>query len=69
MTTINFSKSTSNQLDIDNEVWERLFFVTSELVVELNDEALATTIGFLFKAASHCQHISEAVRVVRAKLF
>ncbi|GMQ07160.1 hypothetical protein CsSME_00051475 [Camellia sinensis var. sinensis] len=51
-----------SQLEFSSEVWELVFFVTSKVVEKFNDGALATIIGFLFKAASHCQHISEAVR-------
>ncbi|CAL5397179.1 unnamed protein product [Camellia sinensis] len=60
--------SVISQLDLSSEVQEHVFFLTSKLVVKSNDGALATTIGFLFKAASHCQHISKAVRVVRVRL-
>ncbi|KAI7979584.1 hypothetical protein LOK49_Contig297G00002 [Camellia lanceoleosa] len=60
--------SVINQLDLSSEVQEHVFFLTSKLVVKSNDGALATTIGFLFEAASHCQHISKAVRVVRVRL-
>ncbi|GMQ07172.1 hypothetical protein CsSME_00051478 [Camellia sinensis var. sinensis] len=51
-----------SQLEFSSEVWELVFFVTSKVVEKFNDGALATIIGFLFKAASHCRHISEAVR-------
>ncbi|KAL7168455.1 hypothetical protein ACSBR2_038819 [Camellia fascicularis] len=57
-----------SQLEFSSEVWEHVFFVTSKVVEKFNDGALATIIGFLFKAASHCQHISEAAIVVHARL-
>ncbi|THG04843.1 hypothetical protein TEA_027820 [Camellia sinensis var. sinensis] len=57
-----------SQLEFSSEVWELVFFVTSKVVEKFNDGALATIIGFLFKAASHCQHISEAAIVVHARL-
>ncbi|CAJ1973698.1 unnamed protein product [Sphenostylis stenocarpa] len=57
-----------SQLDCGSEVWERILFQSFELLTDSNDEPLATTIDFIFKAASQCQHLPEAVRSVRVRL-
>ncbi|KAF7817264.1 ubiquitin carboxyl-terminal hydrolase 7 [Senna tora] len=57
-----------SQLECDSEVWERLLFQSFDLLTDSNDEPLAATIDFIFKAASQCQHLPEAVRSVRVKL-
>lgn len=50
-----------SQLDCGSEVWERILFLSLELLSDSNDEPLAATINFIFKAASQCQHLPEAV--------
>lgn len=50
-----------SQLECGSEVWERVLFQSFELLTDSNDEPLAATIDFLFKAASQCQHLPEAV--------
>ncbi|CAL0319148.1 unnamed protein product [Lupinus luteus] len=57
-----------SQLECGSEVWERILFQSFELLTDSNDEPLVATIDFIFKAASQCQHLSEAVRSVRARL-
>ncbi|KAL1301091.1 hypothetical protein HN51_045724 [Arachis hypogaea] len=57
-----------NQLECGSEVWERILFQSFELLTDSNDEPLAATIDFIFKAASQCQHLPEAVRSVRVRL-
>ncbi|XP_047169928.1 uncharacterized protein LOC124838382 isoform X2 [Vigna umbellata] len=57
-----------SQLECGSEVWERILFQSFELLNDSNDEPLATTIDFIFKAASQCQHLPEAVRSVRVRL-
>ncbi|GKV03246.1 hypothetical protein SLEP1_g15584 [Rubroshorea leprosula] len=57
-----------SQLECDSEVWERILFQSVELLTDTNDEPLAATIDFLFKAATQCQHLPEAVRSVRVRL-
>ena len=52
-----------SQLECGSEVWERVLFQSFELLTDSNDEPLAATIDFLFKAASQCQHLPEAVRL------
>ena len=49
------------QLECGSEVWERVLFQSFELLADSNDEPLAATIDFIFKAASQCQHLPEAV--------
>lgn len=57
-----------SQLECSSEVWERVLFQSFELLADSNDEPLAATVDFIFKAALHCQHLPEAVRSVRARL-
>lgn len=57
-----------SQLECGNEVWERALLQSFELLADSNDEPLAETIKFIFKAASQCQLFSEAVRYVRIRL-
>ncbi|XP_020213919.1 uncharacterized protein LOC109798115 isoform X2 [Cajanus cajan] len=57
-----------SQLECGSEVWERILFQSFELLTDSNDEPLAATIDFIFKAASQCQHLPEAVRSVRVRL-
>ncbi|KAL6534108.1 hypothetical protein OROHE_013941 [Orobanche hederae] len=56
------------QLECSSEVWERVLFQSLELLADCNDEPLAATVDFIFKAALHCQHLPEAVRSVRVRL-
>ena len=44
-------------------MWERVLFQSFDLLADSNDEPLAATIDFIFKAASQCQHLPEAVRI------
>ncbi|GAV60527.1 MATH domain-containing protein, partial [Cephalotus follicularis] len=57
-----------SQLECDSEVWERILCQSLELLTYSNDEPLAASIDFVFKAASQCQHLPEAVRSVRVRL-
>ncbi|KAK3211933.1 hypothetical protein Dsin_016639 [Dipteronia sinensis] len=57
-----------SQLECGSEVWERVLLQSLELLTDSNDEPLAATIDFIFKAASQCQHLPEAVRSVRVRL-
>lgn len=57
-----------SQLKCGSEVWEQVLFQSFELLIDSNDEPLAATIDFIFKAASQCQHLPEAVRSVRVRL-
>ncbi|KAJ8751666.1 hypothetical protein K2173_025825 [Erythroxylum novogranatense] len=57
-----------SQLECDSDAWENILFQSFELLADCNDEPLAATINFLFKAASHCQHLPQAVRSVRVRL-
>lgn len=50
-----------SQLECGNDVWERVLLQSLELLSDSNDELLAATIDFVFKAASQCQHLPEAV--------
>ncbi|KAM6544491.1 hypothetical protein CsatB_008938 [Cannabis sativa] len=57
-----------SQLECDSEVWEQVLLKSFELLADSNGEPLAATIDFIFKAASQCQHLPEAVRSIRVKL-
>ncbi|XP_065850485.1 uncharacterized protein [Euphorbia lathyris] len=57
-----------SQLECGSDVWERILFQSFELLPDSNSEPLAATIDFIFKAASQCQHLPEAVRSVRVRL-
>ncbi|KAF2303804.1 hypothetical protein GH714_023498 [Hevea brasiliensis] len=57
-----------SQMECGSDVWERILFQSFELLADSNDEPLAATIDFIFKAASQCQHLPEAVRSVRVRL-
>ncbi|KAG6643781.1 hypothetical protein I3843_08G010500 [Carya illinoinensis] len=57
-----------SQLECGCEVWERVLFQSFELLTDSNDEPLVATMDFIFKAASQCQHLPEAVRSVRVRL-
>ncbi|KAM1313310.1 uncharacterized protein LOC126604096 [Malus sylvestris] len=57
-----------SQLDCGSEVWERVLSQSFEFLRDSNDEPLVATIDFIFKAASQCQHLPEAVRSVRVRL-
>lgn len=57
-----------SQLECSSDVWERVLSQSFELLADSNDEPLAVTIDFIFKAALHCQHLPEAVHSVRTRL-
>ncbi|KAI4316344.1 hypothetical protein L6164_024332 [Bauhinia variegata] len=57
-----------SQLECGSEAWEHVLFQSFNLLTDSNDEPLAATIDFIFKAASQCQHLPEAVRSVRVRL-
>lgn len=57
-----------SQLEFGSDLWERALFEACELLPDSNDEPLVTAMSFVFKAASHCQHLPEAVRAVRSRL-
>ncbi|GER51702.1 TRAF-like family protein [Striga asiatica] len=57
-----------SQLECSTEVWGDVLFQSFELLSDCNDEPLAATVDFIFKAALHCQHLPEAVRSVRVRL-
>ncbi|KAJ4890624.1 TRAF-like family protein [Raphanus sativus] len=57
-----------SQLDCDSEVWEHILLQSFELLSNSNGESLVAAIHFIFKTASQCQHLPEAVRSVRERL-
>nr|GLL17342.1 uncharacterized protein LOC109172306 [Ipomoea trifida] len=57
-----------SQLECSSDVWERVLFQSFDLLTDCNDEPLAATVDFIFKAAIHCQHLAEAVRAIRTRL-
>ncbi|XP_060208881.1 uncharacterized protein LOC132636176 [Lycium barbarum] len=60
--------SALGQLECNSDVWERVLFQSFDLLADSNDEPLAATADFIFKAALHCQHLPEAVRAIRVRL-
>ncbi|TYH65591.1 hypothetical protein ES332_D06G066300v1 [Gossypium tomentosum] len=56
------------QLKLAMDVWKSVFLQASNVVDDLNSEALGAAIALLFKAASQCQDIPLAVSIVRQKL-
>ncbi|KFK32582.1 hypothetical protein AALP_AA6G262000 [Arabis alpina] len=57
-----------SQLECDSEVWEHILLQSFELLSDSNEESLLATIHFIYKTASQCQHLPEAVRSVRERL-
>ncbi|PIA38502.1 hypothetical protein AQUCO_02700003v1, partial [Aquilegia coerulea] len=57
-----------SQLEFGSELWERVLYQAFKLLADSNHETLAAGLGYIFKAASHCQHLSQTVTVVRSKL-
>ncbi|XAR70992.1 Ubiquitinyl hydrolase 1 [Bertholletia excelsa] len=57
-----------SQLECSTEMWEPILFQCFELLADSNDEPLAATVDFIFKAALQCQHLPEAVSSVRVRL-
>jgi len=55
--------SALSQLDFGSEVWERVLLQAFELLTESNDEPLVAAMSFVFKAASQCHHLPQAVCV------
>ncbi|KAK8291452.1 hypothetical protein V6Z12_D06G060600 [Gossypium hirsutum] len=51
------------QLKLAMDVWKSVFLQASNVVDDLNGEALGAAIALLFKAASQCQDIPLAVRI------
>ncbi|KAL4181746.1 hypothetical protein AMTRI_Chr12g272620 [Amborella trichopoda] len=60
--------SSLSQLELSKEMWEQVLFQSFKLLTSFNDEPLAATITFVFKAASKCQLLPHAVRAIRARL-
>ncbi|CAN0877546.1 hypothetical protein LINGRAHAP2_LOCUS11950 [Linum grandiflorum] len=56
------------QLECGSDVWEQVLLQSLDLLGDANDEPLAATIDFIFKAASQCQHLPQAVRSIRSRL-
>ncbi|CAL9091809.1 unnamed protein product [Musa acuminata var. zebrina] len=59
---------TLGQLEFGSEVWERILYKTFELLMDCSDEHLVAAMSFVFKAASQCQHLPQAVRAFRLRL-
>ncbi|KAG9128959.1 hypothetical protein Leryth_014735 [Lithospermum erythrorhizon] len=57
-----------SQLECSSDVWERVLSRSLELLPDSNDEPLAATIDFIFKAALLSHHLPEAVRSIRIRL-
>ncbi|KAK1316851.1 hypothetical protein QJS10_CPA05g01382 [Acorus calamus] len=57
-----------NQLEFGSELWERILVQALMFLTDLNDEPLAAALGFVFKAASQCCHLPQAIRAIRVHL-
>ncbi|KAK1292495.1 hypothetical protein QJS10_CPB17g02403 [Acorus calamus] len=57
-----------NQLEFGSELWERILVQALMFLTDLNDEPLAAALGFVFKAASQCCHLPQAIRAIRVRL-
>lgn len=50
-----------SQLEFGSDVWERVLLQAFRLLTDSKDEPLAASISFVFKAATQCQRLSQAV--------
>ncbi|KAH9297298.1 hypothetical protein KI387_028980, partial [Taxus chinensis] len=57
-----------SQLEVGSDVWKRILFQAMELLTDTNDEPFSIVMSFIFKAASQCQQLPQAVRAVRSRL-
>ncbi|CAO2039635.1 unnamed protein product [Urochloa humidicola] len=57
-----------SELEFESDIWKQASVHAFELLSDSNDEPLVTAITYVLKAASHCQHLSLAVRAVRWRL-
>nr|TKW40281.1 hypothetical protein SEVIR_1G235800v2 [Setaria viridis] len=57
-----------SELEFESDIWKQASVHALELLSDSNDEPLVTAITYVLKAASHCQHLSLAVRAVRWRL-
>lgn len=57
-----------SQLEIGNEVWEQVLHEALGMLSVYNDEPLTAVISTIFKAASECQQVPQAVGAVRGRL-
>lgn len=52
------------QLEFGREVWERILYQAFELLTNSTGDHLVAAMTFVFKAASHSQHLPQAVCLV-----
>ncbi|KAL6899599.1 hypothetical protein ACP4OV_006257 [Aristida adscensionis] len=57
-----------SELEFGFDIWKRAYGHAVELLSDSNDEPLVSAITYVLKAASNCQHLSQAARVVRWRL-
>ncbi|OEL27172.1 hypothetical protein BAE44_0011808 [Dichanthelium oligosanthes] len=57
-----------SELEFESDIWKEASVHALELLSDSNDEPLVTAITYVLKVASHCQHLSLAVRAVRWRL-
>ncbi|KAL6633987.1 hypothetical protein ACP70R_026658 [Stipagrostis hirtigluma subsp. patula] len=57
-----------SELEFESGIWERASVQAHELLSDSNDEPLVAAITYVLKAASQCQHLSQAARAVRWRL-
>uniref|UniRef100_A0A0E0K2C4 MATH domain-containing protein n=1 Tax=Oryza punctata TaxID=4537 RepID=A0A0E0K2C4_ORYPU len=57
-----------SELEFNCDIWKQASFHALELLADSNDEPLVEAITYVLKAASQCQHITQAARAVRWRL-
>lgn len=57
-----------SQLQVGNDIQEHILFQVLELLMDTNDEPFAAVMSFIFKSASQCQQLPQAVKAVRGRL-
>ncbi|CAK7345376.1 unnamed protein product [Dovyalis caffra] len=60
--------SAVRQMDMNSEEWKQTFSEASEVLGSTPNEALQPVVHLIFKSASQCQSVPQAVKVVRARL-
>ncbi|KAF8677820.1 hypothetical protein HU200_046449 [Digitaria exilis] len=57
-----------SELEFGSDIWKQASVHALELLSDSNDEPLVAAITYVLKLASHCQHLSLAVRAIRWRL-
>ncbi|KAK3158448.1 hypothetical protein QOZ80_2AG0137330 [Eleusine coracana subsp. coracana] len=57
-----------SELEFETDIWKQASVHALELLSDSNDESLVAAITYVLKAASQCQHLSQAAKAVRWRL-